>query len=72
MQGGDPMEQDSLSRTPVPTESALWVYFLEVVGWCLEWYEAEYWLCWFWNLLGGALVQTIVSHSLYPAQGHLV
>ena len=28
------------------------------------------WVCWFWGLLGGVLVQAKVSHSLHPAWGY--
>lgn len=72
-QGWTPMEQDLLqwdsSACPICPFDMLLV---EVVGGTLVWFRAGHLVCCFWEILGNALVQAMVSCCLCPVQVNLV
>ena len=46
--------------------------FVELLGYCSGVGKASHHMCWFWGILGGALVQSQVSWYLCLAPGRLV
>lgn len=42
---------------------------MELVGGVLVWSETGYWVCWFWRILGGAVLQTMISHFCVHLEG---
>lgn len=57
--GVTPGNWSSFSGALVPAESTFWVCLLKnLLGGAPVWFEVAHQVCWFWSLLGRALVQT--------------
>lgn len=49
----------------------LGVLFMEMIRSCSIRFEFSHYICWFWGLLGGTLVQVKVRPCLWPVMGNL-